>query len=178
MLETVPLLQTVAELRNSAAWWSAPASLTQTGGSSATASTTVLPATTAADAVQALVEQTKDATSSVLPRRIEVPLSTAPGGVAVLHLTRAAGGEIRAQLGADSLNTATWLNQQIEQMRRSELGFAVRWLPAQIETRPVATREDSAAQSRREKAEARSQRRAASSLSTLFPQATPRPASA
>jgi hypothetical protein len=126
-----------------AAWW-APQIQPQVPVETV-ASTTLLPQTAGPELVEALVDQVRDAATSALPRRIEVPLSTAPGGTAILHLSRASNGEIRAQLGADTLGTLAWLTQQIDRLRRSDVGFAIRWMPAQMDLRPGPTRGDSLA---------------------------------
>lgn len=121
-----------------------PANLPTTSPLTASTLTTVtLPAMPSGEAPQMILEQVREAQIAALPRRIEIPLQTAPGGTVILHLTRAFNGEIRAQLGADSFSTLGWLNRQIDLLRGSDLGFLVRWLPPQMDGRQDPVRSES-----------------------------------
>lgn len=67
----------------------------------------------------------------LLPRRVEIQLSTPPGATVTLSLTRV-NGELRAQFGANSAQALQWLNGEIHDLQNMNFGLAVRWSPPQL----------------------------------------------
>lgn len=124
-------MQTLRDVWTNSAYRALAAGAETVSTTTATASKTETVSVSSSEQFAEAVQNALNTPRELLPRRVEIQMSTPPGATVTLSLTRV-NGELRAQFDANSPEALRWLNGEIHDLQNMNFGLSVRWSPPQL----------------------------------------------